>query len=438
MGLCSSKKVTTSKAIRAIKRGEEGEPLIMEHLADINPGKKDIATGLTPFLAACKYGNLKVVEAFLKGPHSSKILAEDFSKGLWLACDGNGLKADVCAMLLAPKLWNNRTADPNYYDRETLNTPLHKCLRKRSVWNAVQIAERCHTIALICKAGAKFDMFNSDQKTPLEMGIYTEFERGCMSLVTGGAPLTQIQKYLKDHPHDAKNWVANSLLSKFAFKHPVFLKQMKAEFMREFDPDGSGELDKGELLNFIAFHVKMGFKNGMSPVTEFDDKNGTLDIPTIKMLLKQRCPDLIKKYENLDTDGGGTYSWNELLPISQDFYSKLWNKGRPENAGHDEYATASQELELKTKYATMIKNQYRVDDIIAKGQTSSGRGTKKGSKYVAPVVNKVMMAKPSKDMQPLKDGWVEHKDAKSGKSYYYHAELKETTWTRPSKDEEYF
>ena len=34
---------------------------------------------------------------------------------------------------------------------------------------------------------------------------------------------------------------------------------------------------------------------------------------------------------------------------------------------------------------------------------------------------------------PLKDGWVEHKDAKSGKSYYYHAELKETTWTRPSK-----
>ena len=136
--------------------------------------------------------------------------------------------------------------------------------------------------------------------------------------------LTQIQKYLKDHPHDAKNWVANSLLSKFAFKHPVFLKQMKAEFMREFDPDGSGELDKGELLNFIAFHVKMGFKNGMSPVTEFDDKNGTLDIPTIKMLLKQRCPDLIKKYENLDTDGGGTYSWNELLPISQDFYFSMY------------------------------------------------------------------------------------------------------------------
>lgn len=214
------------------------------------------------------------------------------------------------------------------------------------------------------------------------------------------------------------------------------MKQMKDQFMQEFDPDGSGELDKSELLHFIAFHVKMGFKNGMSPVTEFDDKDGNLDIPTIKMLLKNRCPDLIKKYESLDTDGDGTYTWDELVPISKDFYSKLWNKNRPKEAGKDEYASPAAESSMKNNYEPIIKSQLRVDDIVEKNKIRTTGG--KGSKYAQPVISKTAMAKPSKDLQPLKDGWVEHKDKNSGKSYYYHAEKKETTWKRPTKEEEYF
>ena len=263
MGLCSSKSVPNAKVIRNIKRGDEGMAFLMENMPNILPEKKERLSGMSPFLVACKLGNVKMVEAFLKGPHSMNLNPRDFSEGVWHACSGHHTRTDLCATLLAPARWNGRCADPNYSDRDTLNTPLHLLLRKRKALTGLEIAERCHAIALLCKAGAKFEAYNSDQKTPLEMGIFTKFERGSTALVKGGAPLVQVQKYIKDHPHDNDNWVANSLLSKFSFKHPIFLKQMKEQFMQEFDPDGSGELDRKELLHFIAFHVKVGMQNGL-------------------------------------------------------------------------------------------------------------------------------------------------------------------------------
>ena len=193
--LCGSKKMGTTGAIRAIKRGEEGEQMIYDNIHDIKPHKKNVM-GVSPFLCACKLGNINIIKAFLEGPNTSMLGPKDFSEGLWNACSGNHLNLELCSMLLTNK-WNNRVADPNFTDRETLNTPLHLCLRRRKAWNIKQIAERSYTIALLVKAGAKFDILNMDQKTPLEMGIVTEFERGCVSLVKAGAPLLQVQTYLK-------------------------------------------------------------------------------------------------------------------------------------------------------------------------------------------------------------------------------------------------
>lgn len=123
--------------------------------------------------------------------------------------------------------------------------------------------------------------------------------------------------------------------------------------MQMFDVNGDGELDRTELTAFIASHVKMAFKAGLMPTQEFFD-DGSLEISQIESLLETRCKDMLKGYFSLDKDADGTYvvlllvvdtsstlisqvallglrsySWDELLPIVQDFYTNLWNQDRP-------------------------------------------------------------------------------------------------------------
>jgi hypothetical protein len=433
MGLCGSKGVSSGAVNRALRRKDaESDAWVMERLADIHPEVQD-STGVSPFAQACKCGSLHMAEAFLNGPFGGDLLRVHFSEALWHCCKGDTDCAVASMLLKAP-----RCADPNWYDRSTMNTPMHCLAKKRRGLSGKQMAEKCQVVALLCQAGAKFDHQNGIGLGALDVGMDTEFERASIAMVKGGADLKQVQTYLKDHPYNAKNWCANSLLSKFAFKHPIFLKQMKAQFMKEFDPDGSGELDKKELLHFIAFHVKVGFQQGMAPVTEF---NGTdLDLPTIELLLKERCPELVSKYESLDKDGDGTYTWSELLPISEDFYKKLWSKGRPEGAGKDEYGTPGQEADIEAKCTPLIKAQVLVKPDPAGGVSSGGRGSGgKNSKYAVPVAHTVMAKPKGQEDQALPDGWKEVKDLKSGKTYYYHKETKKTSWKRPreeSKEEE--
>lgn len=119
-----------------------------------------------------------------------------------------------------------------------------------------------------------------------------------------------------------------------------------------------------------------------------------------------------------------------MLPISQDFYQKLWNKNRPKHAGIDEYGGPKLEEELKAKYLPVIKVQERVDVIVDKLKASGGG---KGSKYVVQVSQTAMAKKLEKE---LADGWTEHQNDK-GKSYYYNPETKKTTWKRPVKQDSF-
>ena len=138
-------------------------------------------------------------------------------------------------------------------------------------------------------------MENIKSETPLDVALQTEFERGACNIIMGGGDLMHVTKFMKLSKINSENWVANSVLAKYAFKHPLYLKKIKQQFHQEFDPDGSGELDKKELLRFIAFHVKIAFQNGQKPVTEFNDDDGSLEISDIKEKITYRLSKIINR-----------------------------------------------------------------------------------------------------------------------------------------------
>ena len=152
-------------------------------------------------------------------------------------------------------------------------------------------------------------MENIKSEIPLDVALQSEFERGACNIIMGGGDLMHVTKFMKLSKINSENWVANSVLAKYAFKHPLYLKKIKQQFHQEFDPDGSGELDKKELLRFIAFHVKIAFQNGQKPVTEFNDDDGSLEISDIMRLLETRCQSYLEQFHVLDEDQSGTFGW---------------------------------------------------------------------------------------------------------------------------------
>jgi hypothetical protein len=52
----------------------------------------------------------------------------------------------------------------------------------------------------------------------------------------------------------------------------------------------------------------------------------------IEEMIKKKCGREIEAYISAyDKDAGGTFTWEELLPIIQDFYGNMWQKKRPGN-----------------------------------------------------------------------------------------------------------
>ena len=45
-------------------------------------------------------------------------------------------------------------ADIHYFDKDTISTALHECVRKRSNMNPKQLAERAMVVGVLTKAGA--------------------------------------------------------------------------------------------------------------------------------------------------------------------------------------------------------------------------------------------------------------------------------------------
>lgn len=172
---------------------------------------------------------------------------------------------------------------------------------------------------------------------------------------------------------------------------------------------------------------------------------------------------MLKGYFALDKDHDGTYSWEELLPIVQDFYTNLWTAGRPKvlrlGGAHDcslrDYAPA---LTL-THHWLCHQDAENVDDIdygadggggaagagagatvdYGTGTVDYGAGT---ANYTSSTVNYGAGTKymgSSTDLGPsaaeaitdLPHPWRAVDDPTTGAVYFYHPDTGETTWDRP-------
>jgi|EP00945_MAST-04E_sp_MAST-4E-sp1_P008291 hypothetical protein len=434
MGACLKKHVDTFKVIQQLEAGEYSAVIHEIDFQDVNPVGKD-ASGRTPFGVACKKGQTEVVKHFLDGPHGDRIKELDMSKGLFQNCVGT-TNGELIQMLLSKD--RAVIADIHYFDPNTIGTCMHALVRKNATLNTQQLAEKAMAVGVLCKAGCNLGHENVKSETALDVAMTSEYERGASEIIKGGGDLMHVTRYMKQSKLNSENWVPNSLLASFAFKHPLYLKKIKKQFHDEFDPDGSGELDRKELLRFIAFHVKLAFKNGQKPVREFDD-DGSLEISDIMRLLETRCQDYLSQYHVLDEDQSGTYGWAELEPIIRGFYQNMWKATRKEENGKDEWLDATEEKELQAKYKKIrdsIRTVRQGDaktamehrrDQGAKSVKGKIKGIKSGR--VKPVsLAQVRTSGPV--AHDLPEGWEAH-TAPNGKQYYHQLSTGKTSWTKP-------
>ena len=150
MGECLKKHVSTLKVIQQLEAGEYSDVIKEIDELDVNPVGKDPA-GRTPFGVACRKGQATVVKHFLEGNHKNRITQQYRSLGLINNCKGE-TSGDVVKLLLDDSY--GVVADIHYFDKDTISTALHECVRKRSNMNPKQLAERAMVVGVLTKAGA--------------------------------------------------------------------------------------------------------------------------------------------------------------------------------------------------------------------------------------------------------------------------------------------
>ena len=406
---------------------------VLNELAFFDPSKRD-PTGASPFFTACMCGEHDLVEAMMNGKRGSCIDSDHMSEALWRMCGGN-VDVKIVSLLLDHRRWGGRFAKADYSDAKSLDTALHQLSRKSYGTRPEENVKRVYCIEILAKSGFDVRAKNVDKKTPLAVALHHQFERAAVKLIELGADLMTVTKHMKSSKIASKCWCSSSMLEKYAFQHPLFVDRLRKEFMAEFDPDMSGELDKKELLRFIAFHVKMAFKAGMNPVGDAFADDGSLEIEQIEKLLVERCPDLIQQYHALDDDNNGVFHWDELLPIIKDFYAKLWTHSRPATAGKDEYLSDEDEEKMKILLEPILSSTTKLP------QVKTNDGSLRSSKYVAQTNNgstrkpqNLKTVKTAAPIGPLPNGWKAHLDSKSGKYYYHNSDTGATVWKRPRSD----
>ena len=417
-------------------------------IGKFHPGKKD-PSGRVPFVVACEMNKLNVIRAFWrKYEKKPKVLTQKLKNwGLVAACEG------ATKLIVIQYLVNEMGCETDA-ENQNRTTALVALCRKSSgggimaeTTPQVLAHRRCAASLLITK-GASFEKMNLDGVVPLTCACENKNEKMAHMLVERGAELEPLMKWMNKSDHNAKNWCAGAIMSRWAWKDETFSGDMKKKFFEEFDKDGNGELDEDEFLHFMAFNMKLAFKRGMIPTKAFKD-DGSLEVKQIEKLIKERASDLLAAHKRqTDRNHDGTYGWEELFPMVQDFYGNIWNSERPDDAGLDEnyYGDDANDEMMRALYKDakitkapepekpLPEGWVAVEDpntLDKQGKprkyyhnAAMGKTTWKRSEcFIEPD------AKPEK-VKPLPKTWSEVEDKASGRMYYYCSVTKATTWTR--------
>jgi|TARA_B110000208_G_scaffold190908_1_gene256118 hypothetical protein len=271
-----------------------------------------------PLLYACALGNMHIVKHMLDVDRpKKKISSAILSLGLVENCAGRTSTIIINALIASG-------ADVNagkFYKGS--DTPAIALARADShLCGAQQMAEKRKALVTLVGKSVNLEITNDDKMTPLTMACKMLNEPMAHLIAGSGGRIIELHIWMQSKPKHAKNWVAGSVLNKFAWKDPAFVRLVKLQLFSVIDRDNSGHVDREEAIELIAMTVKFAFKAGLCPTTQFED-DGSLDVSDVKRLLKQREPQLIERWlGSLDKDSDGDYTWEELLPLCKDFYHK--------------------------------------------------------------------------------------------------------------------
>ena len=131
---------------------------------------------------------------------------------------------------------------------------------------------------------------------------------------------------------------------------------------------------------------------------------------------------MLRGYLEMDRDGDGVYSWNELLPVIKKFYVSLWVMDRPSDA-----PSALAEKEAGGKQLLDEDGEKKKDDNVV----DYGEGTLAGFRDARNALTGENAAKAGLQLK-LPPHWHQITDPETGKVYYANEVTMETRWDIPT------
>ena len=406
---------------------------------------------LCPFVTACKLGRVKIVKEMIAKDEAlrKRKIKESIASVALLKNAENETHEDIVSALV------RHGADVNaaYMGESVLHACARVPIREGKMNTRVWLA-RNRALDYLLENGADMEETNADGYTPLVVACADLNENAALKIARHKASILPVSRWLNTRKTKArqkgveftKDWVAGKILERYAFKHPIFVKQIRERFMKQFDTDDDGTLSRDEVVTFFAAMVKVQFAAGKDPISAFKD-DGSLTIAQIRKLLEERCKYELGAWFLFDRNKDGDYTWKELLPLVKDFWHHIWNKNRPRDekeiktsveamhALEIEHGNVIEDVKQDEKLTKQEKNEEeeeRKQESSSQQQDNENIEEKDDETNTSTTNNELEVVKDEESAR-LPDNWVKVKDPSSGECYYANTETQLSQWEFPTE-----